>query len=279
MRPLYILITLFILVGCDDSKPSTSSTKKTTPTKSVGCGTTQTAGTFDGTITVDGTDRVYKIFVPDGYSASTTYSIVFGFHGSAYSNTPDTMISLTGTMRTAAAGKAIFVYPDGHINGVPNYWDKNETGIDVAFFDALLADLEKKYCVDATHVFVVGFSDGGGMANTLGCYRSDVVRGVAEGSGYLPQKNKCGNNAMPFFIWHGRADTITNFTTYAVPEIDHWQQANGCGTSTTAIDPSSEECVSYDSCSDAPLTTCTPNVDHGFPGVIGEPMWKFFESL
>jgi polyhydroxybutyrate depolymerase len=205
--------------------------------------------------------------------------LVFGYHGSANSNNPDTMISLTGSMRTSTNNEAIFVYPDGHINGVPNNWEKNEEGKDIQFFDDLLVELENKYCINSSKIFVVGFSDGGGMVNSLGCYRSTVIRGAAEASGYLPQKNKCGDSPMPFFIWHGRADTITDFTTYAAPEIDHWKKVNGCNDATSSIPPSSEECVSYDSCTKARLVTCTPNVDHGFPATLGEPIWNFFESL
>ena len=72
------MLLLIVFMNCDDSKLSSSS-----PTKSSGCGTSQTSGTFDGTIAVDGTDRVYKIIVPDGYSSAIPYSIYNfskGFH-------------------------------------------------------------------------------------------------------------------------------------------------------------------------------------------------------
>ncbi len=268
MKIVRLAWVFLFLIQCNENSGSSS-------TLSSGCGKFQNDGTFEKEIQVGDNPRVYKMIVPSAYDPKIGYSLVFGYHGSAYSNTPDTMISLTTTMRGASDDQAIFVYPDGHINGVPNYWDKSGDGIDVTFFDKLLENLEKNYCIDTSKVFVVGFSDGGGMANTLGCHRSFKIRAVAEASGYLPQKEKCGDSPMPFFIWHGRSDTITSFDSYAQPEIDHWKTVNGCTNETTNVGPASEECVMY-TCSKATLTTCTPNADHGFPAIIGETIWNFF---
>ena len=247
--------------------------------KTIGCGVDHTPGTFAKTITVQGVLRNYKIIIPANYDKNFEYSVVFAYHGSSYSNTPDTMISQTSTLRNASLKQGIFIYPDGHVNGVAKYWDKKATGKDVLMFDALLYHMKKYYCLDKSRVFVTGFSDGGGMANVLGCHRSTKVKGVAEASGYFAQGSACGNLPMPFLIWHGTADTITNYTQYAVPEIAHWVSANGCTTAKKTIPPTSEACKSYTNCSNAPLITCTPARGHEYPSAMGAPIWNFFQGL
>jgi len=42
---------------------------------------------------------------------------------------------------------------------------------DLAFFNAMLADLARDYCVDRAHVFVTGFSSGGNFSQQLACLR------------------------------------------------------------------------------------------------------------
>lgn len=272
MKILADILTIIILMGL----AACSSGKKTSEA-STGCGKSHSAGTIEATLDVDGKTRVYKIIVPENYDPDLTYPLVFGFHGSAFSNTPDTMISLTSSMKSEANEQAIFVYPDERINGTPEHWLEDEEGRDVAFFDALLTELKNNYCVNSVRVFLVGFSDGGGFVNLLACHRSEKITAAAEASGWLPKKDSCGTSSVPFFIWHGRADTISAFDPYAVNEIAHWKDVNGCSATTTDIEPTSEECISYN-CSKASLVTCTPNVDHGFPGVIGPSMWKFFKN-
>ena len=43
-------------------------------------------------------------------------------------------------------------------------------------FYALLADIEAKYCIDKSKVYVGGYSSGGWETYTLGCAAADVIR-------------------------------------------------------------------------------------------------------
>jgi poly(3-hydroxybutyrate) depolymerase len=57
---------------------------------------------------------------------------------------------------------------------------------DVDFFDALVAQLEANYCMDAGRIFAMGHGDGAIIANQLACLRGNILRGVGPFGGAGP---------------------------------------------------------------------------------------------
>ena len=84
-------------------------------------------------------------------------------------------------LEKAAAGEALFVYPDGLEQKGGTGWG----GRDLPFFDAMVTDISASHCVDSTRIFATGHSNGGYMTNFVGCARSNIVRGIAPVSGGL----------------------------------------------------------------------------------------------
>jgi poly(3-hydroxybutyrate) depolymerase len=54
------------------------------------------------------------------------------------------------------------------------------------YFDQVVAEVEKTYCIDKGKVFVGGTSSGGWFSNYLGCARGNVIKGIAPDSGGIP---------------------------------------------------------------------------------------------
>jgi polyhydroxybutyrate depolymerase len=168
------------------------------------------------TISAAGVARTYTIVVG---SAAASQRIVFAFHGDG--GTGDGIRGTLG-LEAAATLPAIFVYPDG-INADPvdgGAWDLDTAAAagneDIALVDAIIAHLAAEGCVDATRVFVTGFSRGGFFANWLGCQRGDVLRAIAPQSGGGPYGTDYNSDGMlvcptttpvPALIIHGNADT------------------------------------------------------------------------
>ena len=50
----------------------------------------------------------------------------------------------------------------------------------------LKADIQSKYCVDASRVYFTGFSMGGMFTNSMACAHHDWFRGFAPVSGAAP---------------------------------------------------------------------------------------------
>ena len=156
------------------------------------------------TITVQGAQREYYLYVPRTYDASKPYPVIFRWHGSGGDGTSGGL-----EIEAASQEKAIIASPSG-LNG---QWDLSASGVDVQLFDVLLAALEARYCIDTHRVFSYGFSAGAGFTNLLGCVRSPTVRAVAPVEGWAPQTT-C-NGPVAAWITHSVDDTVIT--------IEPWQ--------------------------------------------------------
>ena len=119
---------------------------------------------------------------------------------------------------------------------------------DVAFFDALLAEVQRGVRIDARRIFVAGMSNGAAMAHRLACERSTVVAAIGPvGGGNQLQTVQGCNPARPVPVLqlHGTADPCWRFgddddmgacerSISAVPHvsieatIEGWCARNGC---------------------------------------------------
>jgi poly(3-hydroxybutyrate) depolymerase len=257
-----------------------------------GCGLSGAAtGVQNLQITVGGQTRTYVLSVPTSYSSSTALPLVFGFHGMGGSGT---LARQYFRVEQAAGSQAIFVYPDGLANdGGSTSWNFTTTSADMAFFDALLAQLKSSYCIDANRIFVTGHSAGAMATNALGCYRGDVIRAIAPVAGMPPRSYgsgtvTCAGN-VGAWIAHGENDTTVDYTTGGIATRDFWIARNGCSTNTVP-DSTVPACVVYQNCSpDLPVVWCVHTQGHNWPsgtncdgGVCfnaGPAIWAFFASF
>jgi len=244
-----------------------------------GCGITgATTGLQNLQIQVAGQTRDYVLFVPTAYNAASAMPLIFAWHG----------LGGTGTMarqyfriEPAATNQAIFVYPTGLANSSgQTAWTLTQTGIDIQFFDALRADIASKYCVDLTRVYSAGHSYGAMMTNALGCYRGNLLRGIAPVAGMPPFGNPTCTGAVAAWIAHGENDPTVDFTTGGIASRDLWLKLDTCdvAATSTAVDPS--PCVAYQSCSAGhPVHWCVHQDQHNWPSFAGAGIWAFFNSL
>jgi polyhydroxybutyrate depolymerase len=247
---------------------------------SSGCGMTgaPTGAMTTQTITVAGAERSYVLFVPTSYDANTRYPLIFAWHG------------LGGTgmlarsyfrLEQAAANQAIFVYPSALANAQGMAaWDLAANGVDVQLFDALLASVSGRYCIDGNRVFSTGHSYGGFMTNRLGCSRGDVLRAIAPVAGGPPFGGGSGGSCVGqvgAWIAHGMNDGTVDFAQGEAAR-DRLLMANGCGTTTTPTPP--DACVAYDGCMpDLPVHWCVHMMDHNWPTYAGAGIWTFFNAF
>jgi len=237
------------------------------------------------TITVGSQARTYVLSVPRSYDPSTPLALVFGWHGHGGTGN---QARQSFVIEPAAAGGAIFVYPDG-LGGAGNTdWDLTATGIDVALFDALASYLAGSYCIDRNRIFSTGLSAGAYFTNVLGCYRGDVLRAIAPVAGGPPSAATCAGH-VGAWVAHASNDDLVDFTTGGIATRDFWISRNGCSTTLApvAVDPS--DCVEYQGClPDLPVVWCVHTEGHNWPtsmancrdgGVCfdaGPAVWAFF---
>lgn len=171
------------------------------------------AGTFPRlTLDVDGRQREYRLIVPKAVIESKKPTpILFAFHGFLV-DSKDVMPRYTKLGELGEKHGFIVVFP----NALDRMWqvvDPDPRKPDIAFFDALLADLGKRYDLDLNRVYVTGMSNGAFFANLLASRRSEVIAAIAPHSGGLGMLYFSGIDAKrkyPVMIVHGLDDRLVN---------------------------------------------------------------------
>jgi len=259
---------------------STAPAWATAPEHSSGCGVAATPSGTDGdarTVTVNGVDRSYIVYVPPGYDPTRNYPVVLEYHG----------IGATGAemaawiqMQDYSAGNAIVAFPSA-VNG---NWDL--TGAtDLAFFDAMTASLESTLCVNERRIFVLGFSLGAYMANSLGCHRSGAIRAFIPADGGFPGATAgCGKTTV--LVYH-RAEDDNEPIANGEAARDDWLGIDGCAQASTPITDfgfAGLGCVQYEGCPTATTVawcddTATSPYKHDLRDVYRVPMWNWFNHF
>jgi polyhydroxybutyrate depolymerase len=190
---------------------------------------------------------------------------------------------------------------------------------EVPYFYALLADVESKYCIEKSKVYVGGYSSGGWETYTLGCAAAEVIAGIVPVNGGLRNHRPSCTGPIPALMVAGAADTdnpvgpLVMDMAYApanlsaatvnqdiasldsngtAPARDAILARNGCvGTATAQYDPAFPLCVKYTGCpANAPVVWCSvTGAGHQSPsyqGVMYYPstgasslQWNFLTKL
>jgi len=232
-------------------------------------------GAFAGSVMVGAEMRTYYMFVPAGYNSQVPQRLVLGFHGSNF--TGRMMRTYLDLERAPLVDRTIFVYPDGA--NAATAWDLAENSRDMAFFDALVAQMEAQYCVDRDRIFATGQSFGALMTNAVGCFKGDVLRAIALAAGSGPRSTARCKDKVAAWLTHGMDDDSVPFTSGEASR-DYWVMANGCTTTTVVGDPM--QCLNYQGCMPGyPVIWC-PHVNdagHQIPSFGRDAMRKFLNSF
>ena len=259
-----------------------------TPEPTAGCGATGVKTGFVGSqsITVGGSKRTYELFVPESYDGKKTFPLTFVFHGDGGTGAG---IRSSFELEAASQSGSIFVYPDG----ANNTWVIGEASglkADVAFIDAVAADLGRSHCTDSKRVFAVGFSKGAYFTNMLACLSKSNLRAVVTHAGGGPFgldgsgtsfDNKgnltCPSPPVAALQVQGTADTSVP-PSEGTKARDYWRTTNGCKTATKPYDPS--PCVAYDGCNAArPEVWCEiPGLTHTLWQNAASVTWNFLKT-
>jgi poly(3-hydroxybutyrate) depolymerase len=220
---------------------------------------------------VNGTDRQWWIWLPTGYDPSKAYPVIFNFHGCGGS---DNIVP----MPKVAGDKAILVRGAGINDGC---WDQAADGVDIEFFDKMLAEVSAKRCADTSRVFATGYSSGSWLVNSLECVRGDKLRatGTVAGGVQFGDDTPCVGKVARIFV-HDHDDPENPIEWGNDGERARMVEQNHCMDATTPEDPA--PCARHDGCDAGyPVIWCeTMGKGHNrqddlAPGAF----WKLFSSL
>jgi poly(3-hydroxybutyrate) depolymerase len=193
-----------------------------------GCGKTPTLRSGTYTIQSSGQSRSFVLRVPDGYSNTRPYRLIFAYHWRGGTMTDVSSGGTSGAawsyygMQEQSNNSAVLVAPQGIGNG----W-ANSNGQDITFTDDMIRMIENDLCVDTAQLFAMGFSYGGGMSYAIACARATVFRAVVAYSG--AQLSGCSGGTQPiaYFGIHGVSDNVLNISLGRSLR-DTFVRNNGC---------------------------------------------------
>lgn len=147
------------------------------------------AGTYNGTLSFNGTGRSYILHVPPRHDGQTALPLVIMLHGgfgSAENAERD-----YGWPDAADAHGFYSVFPQG-LGNVPTWHAEHCCGYarmnnvdDVGFIRNLVVELGKTIPLDAKRIYATGMSNGGMLSHRLGAEAADLFAAIAPVAGTL----------------------------------------------------------------------------------------------
>jgi polyhydroxybutyrate depolymerase len=146
-------------------------------------------------------------------------------------------------------------------------------GRDLALFDALVAQLERRGCADPKRIYATGFSNGGFFSNLLGCLRGARLAAIAPigGGGPFPGNQRCPGPMVPTLIIHGLRDRVVPIRQ-AAASLELWQRQARCPATSMPAVPG---CTEPPGCN---LRVCLFPGGHGWPEDVATLIERFFRQ-
>ena len=264
--------------------------------KSAGCGVLPTQSLamytkFPETVAgvaASWTARDYFVWLPNNYDPTRAYPTVFV--GPGCGGTGDQGIPIM----KASQNDAIVVGLDPDPAGEGRQCFNSETYPDPEepYFNETLKEVEAKYCVDKSKLFVEGFSSGSWLTNLIGCVDGDVIRGQGNASGCMQGTHPDCKGPIAYIAGHDLNDGNNSYQC-GEDNRDRIVKLNGCSTETEPYDAGPDvkappgatiSCVQYKNCKPGyPVVWCTTtglgHNDQVGTGLSTFGFWKFWTSL
>lgn len=203
------------------------------------CSSKSSGFTTDGGLVMT---RPYEMDVPNGYDSSKPHPLIVLVHG--YGATGFLQDAVFGFAALADARQVLVAHPDGTVDSTgKRFWNATDAccdfghiGVDdVAYLNAVVDDVEKKYNVDAHRVFFVGHSNGAFMSHRMACDSAARIAGIVALAGDVwKDPSKCNPTAPVAVLQvHGDADTLVPYggsatEPSAMESVATWAAKNGC---------------------------------------------------
>lgn len=142
---------------------------------------------FD-TLTFDGLERSFLVFVPAGYDGLEPIPLVLNLHGAGSTAAEQVIYSQLNLVSDTAG--FLVVIPDA----IDNFWNSGFSFIppgspdDVSFLLGLLDSMSTRYNIDPNRIYSTGMSNGGFMSYRLACEASDRIAAIASVTGSMADK-------------------------------------------------------------------------------------------
>lgn len=203
----------------------------------------------DSLLTSDGY-RTFVLHLPPAYNLGKPLPLMLAFHGGGGVGWQSIAFQSQLTPTSDSAG-FILVYPEGKSFSGSQYvgWNAGfccppssmRNVDDVAFVDALLNLLIKRYRVDTTRIYAVGSSNGGMLALRLACSLGHRLAAIGVNAASHVHFPCAPSRPIPIINFHSRKDSNVVYTGGFGPNsvakvpypsqdslLNLWQRFNKC---------------------------------------------------
>jgi polyhydroxybutyrate depolymerase len=195
--------------------------------------------TIEHTITHDGLEREYVLYVPESYTGQDSVPLLFNFHGmggTAYEQME------WGDFRSIADSAAFLIaHPQGTGNNGMTFWNigQDTTAVDdIGFTEAMIDSISAEYNINLDRVYATGKSMGGFFSIHLAGQLSEKIAAIASVSGTMTQdmyNNMSPVHPTPFLQIHGTDDLLVPYNGNPIylsvaDVLDYWIEYNNCNT-------------------------------------------------
>lgn len=237
-------------------------------------------------------ERYSIVHVPKSYDAAKPAPLLLVLHG--YSLDADTIEEFSGLSELSEKEGFIAVYPDGSLdaeekrgwNAGAGFSERFRNADDDRYLVSLIEETEKKYCINRSRIYAVGYSNGGFMAHALAQRHPGLLAGIgavaASTSIPLPQLT----SPVSVIHIHGLADSVvrikgTGTFRSVTSVIDRFRTLDRCaGDPSIFRDGAVEGLLWKGTAGDVALYTIK-GLGHDWPVNemnAGEVLWDFLKS-
>jgi polyhydroxybutyrate depolymerase len=172
-------------------------------------------------ITSKGRPRVYRLFVPDGFSSRARLPLVLDLHpsGGTYAGQ-----AKTSGFEALAAREGFAVATLQAIDGRWNVPVTPDRADDVAYVSDVIDHAAARACIDLSRVYAAGFSGGGRMASLLACRLNNRITAIAPMAA-LRWPAPCEGRPVPVLTFHGMADTQNPYAGHVEGRNGEWVES------------------------------------------------------
>ena len=271
---------------------------------------------YDNTIDVNGTEREYILYEPEGYGDGDILPLIFVFHG--FGSTAQFFAENLNLSLVADTAQFFIVYPQGLVvedlvfggsgtgwNIPGNYVAEHD---DILFMNAIIDDILSNPAahIDANRIHSTGNSSGAEMSYYLACALSDRIASVAGNAAQMAwvMMDSLCTPERPVSVLHslGTLDPFfpVNGNEYFPPlegTAEYWAELDGCDSIPVVIELPDIDPYDFSVPFLKIYGNCNPGFEvlcyriqggghswpgSGYPGAnndidIGMEMWAFFK--
>lgn len=237
-------------------------------------------------VVVDGMQRSYIAYLPEGVRHRANVSVVFAFH--PFLGSGKGFAKQTGLEKLPETDRFIFVFPNGYRrswNAGDGCGAANKKDIDdIAFVKAIFKDLRTIARVSRDHNFAIGFSNGAMFSQKLICHMPARFAGFAVSGGLYDLKDGChldravsavfmSGSEDPYSPFYGGKSEAGGGHRPGVPTVSKaWANKESCQSQEPSVLTKGVPCIGYIQCLEgARVLSCPiPKMGHWWPGQKGK---------